>query len=83
MATRVWKCDFCICETNKSKAKILIHEDVCDFNPKNKTCYSCTNHESDGFWIYGESFHCKIGKDHDKYEDEGNCPSWEQEGKTI
>jgi len=75
MPKHVWLCDHC-CETNESLNKIKTHEEKCSFNPKNKYCYTCSNHLNEGFWIYGESYKCSKGLNMDHCEDNGNCEGW-------
>lgn len=78
MANQVWKCDYCS-ETNASYDDIVSHENKCSFNPKNKYCWTCSNHLSDGFWIYGESYTCAINLNKDDGEEEGGCKGWTNE----
>jgi len=71
-----WKCDYCI-SFFKLYDEANAHEKDCSSNPDNKFCYTCSNHQGDGFWIYGESFTCLKGLDIDHFEDEGHCDGWQ------
>ena len=39
----IYKCDYC--SVMSTKDFIKAHEDLCDFNPKNKTCATCKYYE--------------------------------------
>ncbi len=75
MPEHVWRCEFCS-ECNKTFDETNKHEKYCSFNPKNKYCYTCSNYLNDKFWMHGESYTCLKNLSINKYENEGNCESW-------
>ena len=77
MPTQVWKCDFCL-EFHNTQYTADIHEGECEFNPFNRSCYSCAN-----LYDYDVIEYCRIRKQVsyeilEPYADcnEFNCPLW-------
>ncbi len=80
---KVWKCDHCS-ETGKSWFKMAQHEKECEFNPINKHCWSCGNHSQDPYYMFGESYSCKVELSTDNGEENGNCKGWiKEKNETI
>lgn len=75
---QVWKCDHCS-DTNEDKEVIEDHEKECNFNPKNKFCYTCKHSYEDGYPIGGHYAGCEIKLNAQKGESDGNCKGWENE----
>lgn len=78
MPKHVWKCNYCS-QTFECFDEANNSEKLCDFNPNNKYCWTCSNHIGDGFWIYGESYTCSINLNKDDGEEEGGCKGWTNE----
>lgn len=77
MPSHVWKCDHCS-KTAESFDEVNNHEKECEWNPKNKYCYTCSNYSPEtGFYMYGESYTCLKDLKMDYFEDHGGCKGWQ------
>ena len=75
---QVWKCDYCT-DTNEDKEVIEAHESKCEWNPKNKYCFTCKHSREDGAPIGGHYAGCDINLNAQKGEECGNCSGWKNE----
>ena len=71
----VWKCDYCN-QTDVDKDKIEEHEVDCIFDPSNRHCYTCDNHDNE----FGSEY-CKIKcpKFWDVLDHDLKCNDWVNE----
>ncbi len=70
----VWKCDFCS-TTDVDQQIIVVHEDKCVFNKKNRGCYTCDHFYDDGY--AGDSHpSCTLKLMKRMGHRESNCDGW-------
>ena len=85
---QVWQCDFCS-DTDVDAEVIRKHEEVCGWNPANKTCWTCANRTDEGAPISGFWNGCSIEDIYDRIDKfsyieevedgERSCDYWELE----
>jgi len=76
-----YRCDFCV-EDFFEKKDCLIHEKQCDFNPENRTCYTCEFFNRDESDEYDFGFNTNIcmkdaQRDTREFEQNGHCKDWQ------
>ena len=69
---RGWRCDYCT-TFNENEEEIKGHEESCDFNPVNKTCYTCRHRAVEWGFDY-----CCLDNDHFFGPEDKICKDWRE-----